>query len=144
MQNGVYPMTLSLTSLAFDEVGSGEKSAFTFAALFAVKDGKCALSYQSGEGEATALTELTFDETEPQTVRMRRRGDTVTEVTYAPGHTDRALYRIPNVGELDMETKTARVENSLSPTGGRLLLDYEMLIGGVRQRMRLTLEAKPK
>ena len=144
MQNGVYPMTVSLTSLVFDEAGSGEKSAFAFAALFAVKDGQCALSYQSGEGENSSLTELAFREDEPLTVRMRRRGDTVTEVTYAPGHTDRALYRIPGVGELDMETKTARVENSLSPAGGRLLLDYEMLIGGARQRLRLTLEAKLK
>ncbi len=144
MQNGVYPMTVTLLSHTFDEGGSGEKTTYTYVALFAVKDGKCALSYQSGEGEGRALTELTFTEAEPQTVYMRRRGDTVAEVTYAVGATHKSRYRIPGVGELDLETVTKRVENSLCPAGGQLLLDYEMYIGGARQRVRLTLDAKPQ
>lgn len=143
MQNGVYPMTVAMLARYFDESGSGERQAFSFAATLAVLDGECALSYQNREGEQVTLTELTFTEGETA-VRMRQRGATATEAVYAAGHTHKTLYRVAGVGELDMEIQTRRVENTLSPAGGRLLLDYEATVGGVRQRTVLMLDAKPQ
>ncbi len=133
-------MSLSVHTRIFDENGNGEVADFHFNGVFS-DGGICTLTYKNEEDDAVE-TLLSYEKDYPDTVCMKQRGALHSETVFSPGKTYASLYEIPGVGEMDMRTVTRRVENTLSPQGGKLTLDYEMYIGGARRRTVLTLAAE--
>ena len=135
-------MRIRLSTLTFDAAGQGEKSEFAYAAHYEERGGECRLSFRRAEEGVSTKTVLTFQKEAPEAVTMRERGGGEAELRFVPGTEQASVYRVPGAGEFTLTLRTARVENTLSPTGGRLRLDYETILGGARQRILLTLLAE--
>ena len=133
--------SLLLRSLFFDEEGSGEKMELTLSASLAEeKEGFFAVYEDAANG--LARTELFIKKGTPCVVKMKQPQ---TEVLFSVGKTYETRYSVEGVGELDFSVTTTRAEAALSgETGGRLALDYEATLGGVRRRTVMTLIFSPK
>lgn len=129
-------MRLTVTALRFDENGSGEKTAAEYDARCA-DDGKTlTLTYETAD-ESRLCTVLSFRKADPCVVNMRQTGDAETEMRFAPGAVCTGEYRVRGVGVLPFTLTARRVENAFPD--GALRLDYDMTIGGARQRNVLTI-----
>ena len=135
-------MKIHLATLTFDAAGQGEKTEYTYRGHYEERGSTCRLLWQREEEGVVTKTLLSFDAQARETVCMRQSGGCEYEMVFAVGKEHKSLYRIPGAGDFDMRVRTERVENTLAATGGRLRLAYEMFVGGMRQRMILTLVAE--
>ncbi|MBQ8350804.1 MAG: DUF1934 domain-containing protein [Clostridia bacterium] len=137
-------MHIHLSTLTFDADGQGEKSEYTYHGHYEERGDVCRLLWQREEEGVVTKTTLSFHLQAKETVCMRQSGGCEYEMVFAVGKEHEGIYRIPGAGDFDLRVKTERLENTLSAVGGRLRLDYEMLVGGMRQRIILTLVAETK
>lgn len=134
-------MQLFLSTLSFDAEGQGEKSEYTYMGHYEERGPTCRLRWQREEGGSVTRHLLTFAKGAPQVVTLCQTGGSEVEMRFAVGEGQTGLYRVAGAGELPFTLVTERVENALSPAGGRLSLSYEMHVGGVRQHIHLRLSA---
>ncbi len=162
---GGIPLALSVTALRFDGAGSGTREQFRYAARYTEADGECRLSYEEtaaeNEGSTPAQNEggdlsqragrdparpvtktvLSFKKGTPCVVKLEKSGEIHTEMHFAPGETFSAVYAVSGLGSFAAEGTARRVENTLTAAGGRISLDYDLTLGGVRARTVLTVTA---
>lgn len=134
-------MQLHLSTLCFDANGQGEKSEYTYRGHYEERGNTCRLRWQREEGGSVTKTLLTFTKGKEQVVSLHQAGDSEAEMLFAVGEDQTGLYRVAGAGELPFSLVTERVENTLTPAGGRLHLSYVMHLGGVRQHIHLRLTA---
>lgn len=140
-ENAMKDMRIRLVTLAFDAAGQGEKTEYTYRGRYEECGSLCRLLWQREEEGVSTQTVLSFDARTRTAVSMQQTGGCESQMHFAPGEEQASLYRVPGAGELAMTVRTERVENELSPEGGRLRLAYEMHLGGERRRVILTLTA---
>ena len=133
---------IHLTTLTFDEAGSGEKSEFSYIGHYEESSTECRLRWSREEEGVTTKTIISFDRARMTEVCMKESGGGEAAMVFSTERESESLYRVPGAGAFSLTIRTRRVENSLSATGGRLVLDYEALLGGTRQRILLTLVAE--
>ncbi len=144
--NGI-PLALLLTVLRFSEEGQGERESFSYAATYREAGDDCTLAYcecpDADMPSAAAETLISFKRGTPCVVKIQKNGAICTEMRFAEGEAFAAEYRIPGLGSFPAAGRTRRVSNTVAAGGGRLLLDYELTVGGARTRTVMTLAAAP-
>ena len=136
-------MILTIRTVSFDETGSGQRQEFTLPACLCVDSGKTTLVYtQEEEDGSVAKTAISYESGTPCVLEMEQSGARACFMRFAVGRSHRGEYRVAGLPTFPFSLLAKTVENTLSPVGGRILLDYEMDFGGARSRVRLTLTAK--
>ena len=136
------PLFLSLRTVHFDGEGRGTRESFSYEGAFAEAGELCRLSYRErGEDGAVTAVTLSFQKATPCVVKLSKSGAVCTEMEFAEGMPFATDYTVTGLCTLAAEGTVRTVENSLSPRGGRLRLDYTMTVGGVSTRTVMTLEA---
>ncbi len=137
-------MILTLRTVSFDETGSGQRQELTLPATLTEDGGRLLLVYrQQEEDGAVAKTTISYESGTPCVLEMEQSGARACFMRFAVGKAHRGEYRVAGLPSFPFSLSTRALENGLTATGGRLLLDYEMDFGGARSRVRLTLTAKP-
>ena len=132
----------TLRTVSFDGTGSGERVELTLPATLTVDGGRLMLAYcQTEEDGSVTKTVISFESGTPCVLEMEQSGARACFMRFAAGQVHRGEYRVAGLPTFAFSLSTRAVENTLSPDGGRLLLDYEMDFGGARSRVRLTLTA---
>lgn len=101
--------------------------------------GRSEIRYEEGEAEGLggSVTSLMFDEGEPDSVIMMRRGSVSVTMVFAPGLRHICRYDNP-IMSLELTLMTHSLENKLL-LGGKLSLDYTTELAGIsRARNRMT------
>ncbi len=137
-------MILTVRTLSFDEAGSGQRDEITLGACLALDGDTLRLSYRQEEEGAVTKTAISFESGTPCVLEMEQSGARACFMRFEAGREHAGEYRVSGLPTFPFRIKTRAVENTLTPHGGRLLLDYEMDFGGARTRMRLSLTAKRK
>lgn len=107
-------------------------------------DGRIILSYEENaiEGITGCTTVISFDVKAPECVTVERRGPLASLFVISKGERLFSVYQTP-YGALDMCIYAKKVENSVTSSGGTLLLDYAVELKGLTaQRTRMELKIK--
>lgn len=78
-----------------------------------------------------------------ESVRVRRHGAAECELVLRVGERHRGIYRVAPY-EFDLCVCARRVENTLTPQGGKLLLVYDLTLGGVEKVVRMEWTLSPE
>lgn len=108
------------------------------------EDGRVTLSYRETEltGMEGAVTTLSYAEDAPGIVTMLRYGAVSTALVFEKGRRHRSAYET-GVMPFEICTYATRVQNGLTPRGGRLELDYLIEIrGATAEHTQLTVDIK--
>lgn len=137
-------MTLTLRTLSFDSEGSGTREELSLPAVLLTDGDRTRLSYRQCEEDGTATeTVISFEKADPCVVNMEQAGARAYFMRFAPGGTHAGEYRVAGLPPFPFSLSVRVVENALDERGGRMLLDYELDLGGARTRVRLSLTATP-
>ncbi len=75
-------------------------------------------------------------------IRLVRSGAIESEMLFEVGRVHASVYKIPPFA-FDMTVKTSKIESSLSPFGGTLVLEYTMTVGGAKKDCLMKITAMP-
>ncbi len=120
-------MNVTLDLTFFTEMdGEQDKQHFTLPAAFSPVTGGFAVCYdESLDNNITHVTVTAVD----SKVEIARRGDCSVTFLLEPGTPHPCTYQTP-YGAIPMLLKNAKVENNLHATGGTLVADYTLDMGG--------------
>jgi uncharacterized beta-barrel protein YwiB (DUF1934 family) len=109
-----------------------------------VEDSRLVLSYEETaiEGVKGCYSYISFDFSDPDCITVERRGAINSSFVISKGQRMYSVYATP-FGEIDMCTYGKRVENTLSPEGGTLVLEYAVELRGLTaQRTKMEVKVK--
>jgi uncharacterized beta-barrel protein YwiB (DUF1934 family) len=107
------------------------------------RDGRLIIEYDDAidDDESPVPTKLSFAVGEPGLITLERKGFLRSVMIFEAGKRHRAIYKTPFAG-FEMTVFSRTVENSLTPNGGKLRLDYAVEFrGAAEQKVSFTLEA---
>lgn len=113
--------------------GAPEKDELRVTGSVKSEKGAITLSYKETREGASVLSELVIS---GDTVKVKRRGDVVSDMLFSEGKKHETLYQVPPFS-FDMEIYTVRIENSIDSESGTLTLLYDMTVGGAKKRCRM-------
>ncbi len=89
-------------------------------------DGALRLSYEESELTGMAGTTTLFH-VEPEKITLLRMGATSSEMVFEQGKRHMSLYSTP-YGSMEIGVMARKLSSTLSPTGGRIEVDYDIEI----------------
>lgn len=125
------PGTYELTTEGY--LFSGERISVSYKEAELSEDGEC-------------ITEISFQKDDPGCITITRSGSLSAAFVIEEGKRQYSVYNTP-YGALEMCVYARRVENSVSESGGALLLDYAVELKGMtaqRTKMRVKVTTKEK
>lgn len=136
--------SICIVTRCFDENGRGDRQEYAFRGHVTAEGDEVRLTWESGEGAAPKGT-LSFRQSDPLTLCLRQDGGLLRDVRFSSGQEERGQCEIEGAGSIPFSVCTRSVENRLTTAGGRIRLDYDALVGGVRQRtvMDITVTKEP-
>ncbi len=108
-------------------------------------DGRCTIAYRESElsGMEGTVTKLTFLDDDRRILSILREGTVNSALVLEVGKIHTGLYETP-VMPLDIATRTYRLTNDVTATGGTIFAEYTLRIGAVTAtRIRMTAEVRP-
>lgn len=110
--------------------GDIDKSRFDADAVYQYSDGQSIISFTQYNEEENANQKTVITVLEHDVVTILRSGCYQSEFIVQVGQKHPCEYVTP-MGTLEMDIYGLAVETHLSPSGGKLLLNYAIQIGGV-------------
>ena len=108
-----------------------------------VRDGRLIIAYDDAidKDEPPVPTELSFRLDDPGLITLERHGFLRAVMIFEAGQRHRATYKTP-LSNFEMTVFTRTAQNSLTPDGGTLSLEYAIEFrAAAEQKVKLTLEA---
>lgn len=124
--------SICIVTRSFDDAGRGERQEYAFRGRVTEEGDEVRLTWSAGE--AAGESALSFRRTDPLSLRLRQEEGLLRDIRFRRGQEERGRCDIEGAGSIPFSVCTRTVDNRLTPAGGRILLDYEAQIGGVRQR----------
>ena len=125
--------SICIVTRSFDDAGRGERQEYAFRGRVTEEGDEVCLTWSAGEG-AAGKSALSFRRTDPLSLRLRQDEGLLRDIRFRRGQEERGRCDIEGAGSIPFSVCTRTVDNRLTLAGGRILLDYEAQIGGVRQR----------
>lgn len=124
--------SICIVTRSFDDAGRGERQEYAFRGHVTEEGDEVRLTWSAGEGAGKSA--LSFHRQDPLSLRLRQEEGLLRDIRFRRGQEERGRCDVEGAGSIPFSVCTRAVDNRLTPAGGRILLDYEAQIGGVRQR----------
>lgn len=110
----------------------------TTAGKFYFKNGKYYLLYKeyADIGEVSVMIKVDGDR-----VSIRRSGASSVTMNYAENYAEEVLYRLP-YGDIVLELRTSMVDNMLTEDGGKLAIEYDLVVNNEAYGNKILIEAE--
>lgn len=107
---------------------------------FYLRDGKYYITYSEHRDMGMGYSRVVL-KIEPDMITMRRMGDFQTVMVYKKNEITEFIYRVP-FGELSLKIKTLKIDNQLTPNGGKISFCYDLFAGEDATNNEITITVK--
>lgn len=119
--------------------GDSERTESSAVGYLHCFDGYFLMTYTESQEGQTVTTEIKCD---IDTVRVLRHGAIESDMMFSVGVAHKSVYSVKPY-RFDAEVRARRIRSTLTDSGGRLELIYDMKIGGAEKRARMSVEVIP-
>ena len=131
----IYEMNITVSSVIenLDDFGladgESEKSEIKAPCFLKLDEQKAVISYTEKNENGKTVTEIIIEE---NSVAVNKHGDIETSMLFIEKELTKTLYNVPPFS-FDAEIYTRKIRNSVTATGGKLELYYNITVGGAKK-----------